>query len=141
MSDEPSYFLNDQLIPAARAATREIADALLVFGIAPAQFSILDLVGSQGAMRPSSIARKLDIETSTMTTNLKRTERDGFVQRSTDPHNARGVLISLTPAGREVLPNARDAVRLCEDRLLQDVSVEDRNTAQMVILTILRNID
>ena len=76
-------FLTRVVLPAARIATREIAAALAPLGLAPAQFAMLDLLGREGDMRPAQIARRLDIETSTTTNTLSRTER-GWLDRAQD---------------------------------------------------------
>jgi DNA-binding MarR family transcriptional regulator len=62
---------------------------------------------------------------------VARLERQGWLARSGDPNDGRGVLIALTPAGRGVLRRAipvhartiRDALRLepSEEDLLTDV--------------------
>jgi len=118
MSDEHD-FLTGYVMPAARVASREIAAALSPLGLAPAQYAVLDLLGREGDMRPAQIARRLDIETSTTTNTLNRTEKGGWIKRRTDPNNSRMVVISLTDKGKAILADARAAVQSVEIRVAE----------------------
>jgi DNA-binding MarR family transcriptional regulator len=124
--DEAQVPLLGILIPAARIAEREIAEALVPLNLAPAQFAIIDLLDRTGDLRPAAIARALDVETSTITLNLKRAERDGLISRMPDPDDTRSILISLSPDGHARVPAARLAMKAVEDRLTEGLSVDQK---------------
>lgn len=130
-------FLTSVLLPAARIATREIAADLAPLGLAPAQFAMLDLLGREGDMRPAQIARRLDIETSTTTNTLSRTERDGWIERRTDPNNSRMVIISLSPKGRAILEDARTVVQIVEEKAIHGTHAVDIKKAQAVLTNVM----
>lgn len=130
-------FLTRVVLPAARIATREIAAALAPLGLAPAQFAMLDLLGREGDMRPAQIARRLDIETSTTTNTLNRTERDGWIERKTDPNNSRMVIISLSPKGRAILTDARMAVQIIEVKALHGTDEADIEKARAILTSVM----
>ncbi|ATX65289.1 MarR family winged helix-turn-helix transcriptional regulator [Roseinatronobacter bogoriensis] len=106
----------------SKAVSRELTEALRPFGLSFAQFSMIDLIDRSGHQYPSSLARRLEIETSTMASTLKRAERDGFILRSPDPNDARGVLVTITDHSRDILPKARDAVYAVEQRCAAGIS-------------------
>lgn len=118
----------EPIIAVARSINRELTEVLRPFGLSFAQFSMIDLIDKSGHQYPSSLARKLDIETSTMASTLKRAERDGFILRSPDPNDARGVIVTISDHSRDILPEARSAVHAVEQRCVKGVSgkeVED----------------
>lgn len=139
MSDDPD-FLTEMVLPLARIASREIAAALAPLGIAPAQFAILDLIGRHGGMRPATIARRLDIESSTTTNTLKRTERDGFIQRQIEPNASRMVIITLSDKGKSVLIDARAAVQDVEAWALAGTAPEDLKVARKSLARAIANL-
>ena len=139
MTDE-RRFLTDLVLPAARIASREIAAALAPLGLAPAQYAILDMIGRHGDMRPAMIARRLDLETSTTTNTLQRTERDGFIDRQTEPNNSRMVLISLSEKGKAVLVDARVAVQEVEARALAGTAPENMEAAREFLARLMANL-
>jgi DNA-binding MarR family transcriptional regulator len=133
MTDFPDLPVIDPLSVAARAVNRALTEALRPFGLSFAQFCMIDLIARGGPHYPSSLARKLDIETSTMASTLKRAESSGFIVRSPDPKDARGVVVSLTDYSREILPDARAAVLAIEARCTAGISAADLRSAEAVL--------
>jgi DNA-binding MarR family transcriptional regulator len=62
----------------------------------------VDLGGPDGA-RPSDVARELGVSRAAATTFIQRLETKGMVETSTDPDDDRGVRVTLTRHGLEVL--------------------------------------
>ena len=62
------------------------------------------LLGILRDRRPGmlELARHLDLDKSSMTGLVTRAERRGLVERLPSPHDGRGVLVGLTPLGREL---------------------------------------
>lgn len=130
----------DLLTLVARASAREAAEALRATGLTLAQFSLLDLIEREGIRFPTALARKLDIESSTMAAILKRAERDGIILRSQDPKDARGVVVEVTEQGRALLPDARRALAAVEDKLTKDIDAQDLETAKKALQAMLLNL-
>jgi len=61
-----------------------------------------------------------------ITSRLDRLERRGYVKRTRHPSDRRGVLVSLTDAGRQVLEQAVAADAPGEQELLSALTKEDR---------------
>jgi DNA-binding MarR family transcriptional regulator len=55
---------------------------------------------------PGALAKRLDLTTGAMTNRLDHLEEAGFVRRLPDPDDRRGVIVELTPEGREVWEKA-----------------------------------
>lgn len=125
------------IIALGRAAEREISEALMPLNLAPAQFAILGMLVRMGELRPAAMARALDLETSTMTMNLKRAERDGLISRMPDPEDARSILISASPDGRARVPAARSAIKNVEDRLTEGLSLDQKAVLKAAMLKML----
>lgn len=136
--EEPQAPLISLLIPAARIAEREFAEALAPFNLAPAQFAIIDLLDRLGDLRPAVIARALDVETSTITLSLKRAERDGLISRLSDPTDARSILISLSPGGQGRVAAARTAMTAVEERLTEGLTQEQKDALKVAMRRIVR---
>ena len=124
MTDFPDLRVIDPLNTAARAVNRALTEALRPFGLSFAQFCMIELIDRGGPHYPSSLARKLDIETSTMASTLKRAESAGFIIRSADPNDKRGVVVNLTEHSWEILPHARAAVMAIEAQCADGLSGE-----------------
>lgn len=140
MTDETvSPKLPDVLGAAARMLTREITEALRPLDLTPAQYAIIDVVDRDGPQYPTPLARRLNIETSTMAATLKRAERDGYIIRSPDPRDGRGIVIELTEKSRNLLAEARSVVNAVELRGLHGVDAQPIAVAEDVLRAMIRN--
>jgi DNA-binding MarR family transcriptional regulator len=67
------------------------------------------------------------------TKRLDHLERAGLIERTPDPADRRGVLIALTPKGREVIDEVTEAHLANERRLLGALSnAEQRKLAELL---------
>jgi len=97
--------LTDAVIAARQAIERAGNRAYKSFGLsqrAHAVMAAVDLGGPDGA-RPSDIASELGVSRAAATTFIQRLEAKGFVETTTDPDDDRGVRVTLTRHGLEVL--------------------------------------
>src|SRR5882762_672770 len=107
MSDRPELALQltDAVIAAQQAIERAGNRAYKAFGLsqrAHAVMQAVDLGGPDGA-RPSDVASELGVSRAAATTFIQRLEAKGLVETSTDPDDDRGVRVTLTRHGLEVL--------------------------------------
>jgi DNA-binding MarR family transcriptional regulator len=64
----------------------------------------LDLIARYGPLSPSALARRAGLHPATMTGILDRLERGGWIDRSRDPSDRRGVLVEAARGrGAEIL--------------------------------------
>lgn len=89
----------------SRVVTRVFGEAVRPLGLTPSQLTLLAVLERRGPSAPSVVARALDLEKSTLSRNLRRMLRAGWVRER--PHGAFKRL-ELTPAGRALLGRAYD---------------------------------
>lgn len=102
---ELSLQLTDAVAAAYQAIQRAGDRAFRAFGLshrAHAALFAVDQGGPDGA-RPSDVARHLGVSRAAATTFIQRLEAKGLVETSTDPDDDRGVRVTLTRHGLEVL--------------------------------------
>ena len=93
-----------------------------------AQARLLSTIEDQGAARISDLAAFDHCSQPTMTTQVRRLEDGGLVSRITDPADARAVLISITPKGKEVLARVRADRGAVVDPYLERLDTVDRES-------------
>lgn len=80
-------------------------------GLSHAALNALAVIEGNGApMAAGAVGSHMHITSGTMTSVLDTLERNGYIQRLTDPHDRRRVLVDVTPEAQDVL-----------DRLLPEV--------------------
>src|SRR5437879_12019096 len=110
MSDrsELALQLTDAVVAAQQAIARPRNRGYKCFGRsqrAHAVMAAVDLGGPDGA-RPSDVASALGVSRAAATTFIQRLEAKGFVETTTDPDDDRGVRVTLSRHGLEVLLRA-----------------------------------
>lgn len=76
------------------------------FGITRGEFDVLATLrrsGSPYALSPRQLAETLMLTTGGMTGRLDKLERAGLLARTPDPHDRRGIQVTLTEQGRELV--------------------------------------
>jgi DNA-binding MarR family transcriptional regulator len=73
----------------------------------PAQVRLLAQITELGPARIGDLAHADHTSQPTMTGQVRRLEENGWARRDPDPQDARATLITITPAGAEVLATAR----------------------------------
>ncbi|MAT07008.1 MAG: MarR family transcriptional regulator [Acidimicrobiaceae bacterium] len=93
------------------------------FELTFARFEVLMLLhfSSRGSMPVGKIGERLQVHPASVTNAVQRLAQAGLVERSTNPHDGRSVLASITPDGRALV--LRAAARL-NDEVFDDVGVE-----------------
>ncbi len=93
----------------ARGMGERMERAYAPFGIGRGEFDVLATLRRSGepyALSPRELTATLMLTTGGMTGRLDKLERAGLVTRSPDPHDRRGLRISLTPEGRSTVDAA-----------------------------------
>jgi DNA-binding MarR family transcriptional regulator len=125
---------------AARVADEEIQRVLGDHGLEPGWFDVLATLRRAGAphrLSAGTLARGLVMTTGGMTKRLDRLESAGYVKRSPDPDDRRGVLVSLTRKGLRVVDRAvEDHVRN-ESALLEALSDRERRALNAALAKLL----
>src|SRR6478672_4825711 len=93
-------------------------------GIEPWEFDVLAALRRAGApyeLSPGRLLRETLVTSGTMTNRVDRLATRGFVERYPDPEDRRGVLVRLTPEGKEAVDGAFTALLEAERLLLEDL--------------------
>jgi DNA-binding MarR family transcriptional regulator len=90
---------------------RLIAAALAPTELPPEDYPIYVLVGAEGPWTPTALAERTRMPLSTVLFRLKRLEERGHAERIPNPADRRSHLVRLTPAGQELLADARPRFR------------------------------
>ncbi len=86
-----------------RVVTQIYEDELRGYGIKASQCNVLVAIAQASSIRSTELGRRLYLEASTLSRNLERLERRGWIVRETDPDDARSRWLTITPAGRKLL--------------------------------------
>ncbi len=98
----------------AERFNRQIRDVVLMLRRASAGQCVttqqITVLGSleRGSRRMTDLAAEHGVRLPTMTRQIGRLARDGFVSRGYDPADARVVTVELTPVGRRMLAIGRE---------------------------------
>jgi DNA-binding MarR family transcriptional regulator len=125
---------------AARLADERLSEVFAAHGLEAGWFDVLATLRRAGAphrMSAGALARGLVMSTGGMTKRLDRLEAAGLVQRSPDPADRRGVLVSLTTKGLATVDRAVEDHLANERRLLEvlgdrEIAALNRSLAKLI---------
>lgn len=89
-----------RLYTASRLITQAYTPMLDKLGLTYPQYLVMIVLWEKDCQPVNDIAKRLFLETNTVTPLLKRMEAEGFVERLRDEADGRKVLVRLTAAGR-----------------------------------------
>ncbi|MCV7154564.1 MarR family winged helix-turn-helix transcriptional regulator [Mycolicibacterium pyrenivorans] len=103
-----------------------------------AQARLLSTIEDQGEARISDLAALDHCSQPTMTTQVRRLEDAGMVTRTSDPQDARAVLIRITPDGVAALRQARLDRGAAIDPYLEQLSDAERECLTEAVVVMRR---
>jgi DNA-binding MarR family transcriptional regulator len=118
-----------RLSRAARLLDRSLVRTFGRYGLNGGEFDVLATLRRAGepySLTPTELYRSMMLSSAAMTNRIDRLEERGLVVRSPDPGDRRGVRISLTGEGFDLIEEAVAAHVEGEERLLDGVTGEDR---------------
>ena len=113
---------------AAVARLNRLATQQVRLELPYAQARLLSTIEDRGSARISDLAVLDHCSQPTMTSQVRRLEDAGLVSRTTDPADARAVLISITPDGVAMLARVRAERGAAIDPYLERLESADRQT-------------
>lgn len=126
---------------ASRSLVRAFDARLRPFGFAMSHLPVLRALAEGGALSQKELARAARVEQPTMAEMLARMERDGLVQRETNPDDKRGSLTSLTRSARGCLPEATEALIEGEREATAGLSDDERALFLDLLQRVVKNLD
>lgn len=95
------------LLSCSRLLTRVLTgiydDELRAFGLKATQLNLLAVVARRGPVRRIDIGKRLHLDPSTLTRNLKIMLTNGWIKEITDGEDGRGSPLEVTTKGRDLL--------------------------------------
>lgn len=95
-----------RLSRAASAVESRLAATFAAHGLDSSTFDVLATLlrsGHPHSLTPAALARDAMVSTSAVAQRLNKLEARGLVARTANPDDGRGTLVSLTPAGRDLI--------------------------------------
>lgn len=114
---------------ASRILERKIEHIFAAHDLSGGGFDVLAALRRAGPpyrLSPTGLYNSLLISSGAMTNRLDRLEERELVSRVPDPHDRRGVLVSLTPKGKRLIDKATEAHLENEENLLKPLSAAER---------------
>lgn len=118
-----------RLSRAARLLDRSLARTFARYGLNGGEFDVLAALrraGGSHGLTPTELYRSMMLSSAAMTNRLDRLEGRGLVVRVPDPRDRRGVRISLTANGLDLVEDAVTAHVEGEEVLLGGLNQEER---------------
>src|SRR3954463_15739902 len=97
--------------------------------------------GAPYELAPGRLLRETLVTSGTMTNRVDRLAARGLVERLPDPHDRRGVLVQLTPSGRDAVDAAMADLLTHERALLGTISERDQQKIARVLRELVRPFD
>lgn len=111
---------------ASRLITREYQPFLDKLGITYPQYLVLMILWENDGMAVNDIAKKLILNTNTITPLLKRMEQQGIIRRKRSRQDERKVIVQLTEKGREMQEEASLIPQQLASRLVEgELKIDD----------------
>lgn len=109
-----------------------VEEVLSPFGLSFSRFEILRLLGftRTGRLPMGKISDRLQIHPASVTSAVKRLEREGLIEREPGVEDSRVVLAALLPHGRRILEPATDAV----NEVFTSIGVDQDDVARLIDL-------
>jgi len=103
--------------------------------------SALRRVGAPYELSPGALVQQTLVTSGTMTNRVDRLESRGFVERHPAPKDRRGVLVRLTPAGRDAVDSAMTELLGHEHEILSHLSSRNRTALAASLRTLLAAVE
>jgi DNA-binding MarR family transcriptional regulator len=108
------------------------------------EFDVLSALRRQGPpfqLTPGALLRATLVTSGTMTNRVDRLAEAGLVRREPDPRDRRGVLVTLTQAGRDRVDAALEDLLTSERELLASLGHPERDQLAGLLRTLLAPFD
>jgi DNA-binding MarR family transcriptional regulator len=121
--DQMTGYLVNQVAERFRDAT---ARALSDLGVKPRQMGLLVVLRDEGALSQQELGLRAHMDRTTVMQQVRDLARSGYVDRSTDPDDARSQKVRLTARGRRCVEVGERRASAVADELLAPLSKRQR---------------
>ena len=120
-----------RLYSVTRLITQSYQPWLSKLGITYTQYIVMMVLWEQDHQPVNDIAKRLLLETNTVTPLIQRMETEGLVRREKDKADARKTIVSLTPKGQELEEQAAE-VPSCMTQMFVEEGLDAEVFNQMI---------
>ena len=120
-----------RLYSVSRLITQSYQPWLSKLGITYTQYIVMMVLWEQDHQPVNDIAKRLLLETNTVTPLIQRMETEGLVRREKDKADARKTIVSLTPKGQELEEQAAE-VPSCMTQMFVEEGLDAEVFNQMI---------
>jgi DNA-binding MarR family transcriptional regulator len=127
----------------ARHLDRARRTAFATHALEPWEFDVLSALRRSGPpyqLSPGRLVTETMVTSGTMTNRVDRLTERGLVSREADPADRRGVLVTLTPAGRRAVDGALDELLEQERALLASLPSESADALADALRVLARHV-
>lgn len=127
----------------ARHLDRARKQAFAAHGLETWEFDVLAALrraGSPYDLSPGRLVAETLVTSGTMTNRVDRLVERGLVERRPDPHDRRGVLVSLTASGRRTVDAALDELLAHERQILGSLGAREARQLADALRILARNV-
>lgn len=125
----------------SRLLDRARKDAFTARSMEPWEFDVLAALRRTGKpyrLSPGQLLRETMVTSGTMTNRIDRLAARGYVERSPDPRDRRGVLVGLTAAGKRAVDAAFESLIAGERELLGELTTAERRELAGLLKRLMR---
>ncbi|UPW82136.1 MarR family winged helix-turn-helix transcriptional regulator [Lysinibacillus sp. Ag94] len=119
-----------------RLVTQFYDNLLQPTGLKVTQYSMLANIDLQQSVSISRLGEILLLDQTTITRNINLLKRNGYVNLTRDPQDARAKVITLTDKGVEKLNEAAPIWQDIQERIINDIGLEKYNDFYETLKTI-----
>jgi DNA-binding MarR family transcriptional regulator len=132
-----SYWVNRL----SRALLLDFNERLQPLGFAMSHMPVIGALVGGGARSPTELALAARVEPPSMAETLARMERDGIIERTTNPDDRRSSLVTLTRRSRSRLDKARAALIDGEREAVGDLDATERRQLRTLLERVVRTVE
>ena len=111
----------------------------MLFRSKPAYLGVLMILWDQDGLQASKLGKKVGLEPSSMTGMIDRMERDGLIERQSDPNDRRALKIFLTKKGRTAQTPVTKVVDEALTSMFEGISDQEMETTKKVLKRFIEN--
>ncbi len=125
----------------ARYLDRMLGETAAREGLNASEYRLLVTLWKSGPTSPGDLGKRLLVSSGVMTNRLDRLEERGFVARAPHPSDRRGILVSLTDTGLEVLSRMIERQARRETELLAALQPDERAELNALLRRLMTSFD
>lgn len=120
--------------------SREMDKTFSIHGLNGASFDVLATLRRSGTpygLSPSDLIASTMVTSGTMTNRIDQLVKNGLVERTQNPQDARGFVVSLTNKGHSLIDRVLNDHVKTQARLLESLTQEDKESLNSILRKLL----